>query len=138
MKHFIAYHDEKKAGGPLAEHNPGIAISAQPLEHVRGHVVWYITRSGGQCYLESVFIGGETGPAQLRPGGLGEGHYIHGVGGTGMQFDVPLALDEFPWFYGFLQSVGGMRRGVHETTDQEAIAAFMAFATAEGWDGPGG
>jgi hypothetical protein len=42
MKHYIAYHNETKMGGPLGDDNPFVALSSRPLDEVTGHVVWCV------------------------------------------------------------------------------------------------
>ncbi len=126
MKHFVQYHHVERMGPA----SPKLVIHTNKrVEGIAGHVVWLIAGQGQprKYALAKAFVVDEVGPL------VGEDfkHYVRGT--TGRTFDPPIALDELPWFPGFLRSQANFSLGLKEIRQDGFIAEFKLLAAANGW-----
>jgi hypothetical protein len=128
MRHFIAYHNTEKMGGPLHEGEPLRMLTNKPVQHLHQNTVWFITGEGTgtrQYSLGSVFRVVEVGDAD-------EQAFKRFASGPGHVFQPPVPIRDREWFPEVLRATGHFGLGVQEVKDEAVIAGLIQLAAEAG------
>lgn len=129
MRHFVAYHSEKRMGYTAEESNPFGLYTRKNISKPIGDVVWIIAGKGDspkQYFLSSWFVISTVTPAD---------HPDFGItlsGQEGGAFDPMPRLDHMEWFPEFRRRMANFSLGLTELRQADVLEALRQVAAAAG------
>jgi hypothetical protein len=129
MRHFVAYHSEKRMGYTAEESDPFGLYTSKNVSNPIGDTVWIIAGKGGtpkQYFLASWFVISKVTPANHPDFGLTLS------GQEGGAFDPMPRLDVMEWFPDFRRRMANFSIGLTELRQPAVIEALRQVAATAG------
>lgn len=122
MRHFIAYHNEKKMKYSCVDIPEPRAQTSQNIEGLEGVTVWLVAGEGEKP--KSYFLAAKFVASHCEPNSVSGSKFLYLIAGPGKLFKKDIALDGTYLLNQIRKESANFRRGFYETKNSAVISGL--------------